>query len=295
LNASSRKRLPSLNALRAFEAAARHMSLSLAASELNVTPAAVSHQIRLLEEHIGLPVFARNGRGLALTDAGSAGLRDLREAFARLSAAMDAISSLGETGSLSVSVAPSFATKWLLPRLESFEREHPDIDVHVSASVEAPDFARDRVDAAIGYGAGGYAEIFSEKLLSESIIPVCRPDLLAGRTLRSAGDLLGFSLLHDDSPDNDPSCPNWETWLRAAGVPHADAAILGKGVALAKSTLAAMDIKAGRLARPIDVEHPVDFGYYFLAPRAKLNLPKVSYFRDWLRREAAAPALVAAM
>ncbi len=120
-----RRSLPPLNALRAFETAARHMSISRAAAELSVTPAAISHQIRLLEDHIGLPVFARSGRGLALTDAGAAGLRDLREGFARLAAAMDAIDSLGEAGVLSVSVAPSFAAKWLLPRLGSFQRAHP--------------------------------------------------------------------------------------------------------------------------------------------------------------------------
>jgi LysR family glycine cleavage system transcriptional activator len=136
MNSPLRRSLPPLNALRAFEAAARHLNLSLAANELNVTPAAISHQVRLLEEHIGLPVFERNGRGLALSDAGAAGLPDLREAFARLSAAMDAIESLGETDTLSVSVAPSFAAKWLLPRLESFERERLEIDVHVSVSMQ---------------------------------------------------------------------------------------------------------------------------------------------------------------
>jgi LysR family transcriptional regulator, glycine cleavage system transcriptional activator len=301
MNSTLRRSLPPLNALRAFEAAARHLSLSLAANELNVTPAAISHQVRLLEDHIGLPVFERNGRGLALTDAGAAGLPDLREAFARLSAAMDAIGSLGETGTLSVSVAPSFAAKWLLPRLESFEREQPQIDVHVSVSMQLADFARDRIDVAIRYGAGGYPEVFFEKLLAETVMPVCSPDLLRGRILHSPRDLLSLTLLHDDSPDNDPSCPNWEMWLRAAGVDDVEvdrgprfnqaslvieSAILGRGVALAKSTLAAADIEAGRLVRPIEAERPVDFAYYFVAPRAKLNLPKVVYFRDWLRRQA---------
>jgi LysR family glycine cleavage system transcriptional activator len=301
MSSTVRRSLPPLNALRAFEAAARHLSLSLAANELNVTPAAISHQVRLLEDHIGLPVFERNGRGLALTDAGAAGLPDLREAFARLSAAMDAIGSLGETGTLSVSVAPSFAAKWLLPRLESFEREQPQIDVHVSVSMQLADFARDRIDVAIRYGAGGYPEVFFEKLLAETVMPVCSPDLLRGRILHSPRDLLSLTLLHDDSPDNDPSCPNWEMWLRAAGVEDVEvdrgprfnqaslvieSAILGRGVALAKSTLAAADIEAGRLVRPIEAERPVDFAYYFVAPRAKLNLPKVVYFRDWLRRQA---------
>src|ERR1700677_1264080 len=162
MSSTVRRSLPPLNALRAFEAAARHLNLSLAANELNVTPAAISHRVRLLEEHIGLPVFERNGRGLVLTDAGVAGLRDLREAFAHLSAAMDAIGSLGETGTLSVSVAPSFAAKWLLPRLEAFEREQPQIDVTVSVSMQLADFARDRIDVPILYGAGGSAEGFFE-------------------------------------------------------------------------------------------------------------------------------------
>ncbi len=286
--------------MRAFEAAARHLSLSLAANELNVTPAAIRHQIRQFEDHIGLPVFERNGRGLALTDAGAAGLRDLREAFAHLAAAMDAIGSLGEGGVLSVSVPPSFAAKWLLPRLDSFEREHPEIDVRVSASTEIADFKRDRIDVAIGYGPGGYGDVFLEKLLTETVIPVCSPALLGDAVVRTARDLLGLTLLHDDSPDNDSSYPNWDNWMRAAGVHDADvergprfnqsslvieSAILGRGVALAKSTLVAADIQAGRLVQPIDGESPVSFAYYFIAPRAKLNLPKVAYFREWLRRQ----------
>ena len=299
----ARHALPPLNALRAFEAAARHLSLSLAANELNVTPAAISHQVRLLEDHIGLPVFERNGRGLALTDAGAAGIRDLREAFAHLTAAMDAIGSLGETGVLSVSVAPSFATKWLMPRLISFEREHPQIDIHISASVQLAEFARDHIDVAIRYGAGGYPNVHFEKLLAETVIPVCSPSLTGGRQLDSAREFVGLTLLHDDSPENDPSCPNWDTWLRAAGINDVDvargprfnqsslvieAAILGQGVALAKSALAAADLQAGRLVRPIDTQRPVDFSYYFVAPRAKLNLPKVAYFHQWLKQQAAA-------
>ncbi len=296
-----RRSMPPLNSLKAFEAAARHLSISLAAQELSVTPAAISHQVRQLEDFIGLPVFERNGRGLALTDAGRAGLRDLRQGFASLEAAMDAIETLGETGVLNVSVAPSFASKWLLPRLSSFEAEHPDIDVHVSASMQLTDFANDGVDIAIRYGAGGYADVVFEKLLTETLIPVCSPDFLRNvHALKSINDLDGATLLHDDSPDNDPSCPNWEMWLRAAGVTNVDAsrgprynqaslvieaAILGRGVALTKSALAAGDIEAGRLVRPFSTVLPVDFAYYFVAPKAKLNLPKVAFFREWLRKQ----------
>jgi len=296
-----RRHLPPLNALRAVEAAARHMSISLAANELNVTPAAISHQIRLLEDHIGLPVFVRSGRGLALSDAGAAGLRDLREAFARLSAAMDAIDSLGEAGILSVSVAPSFAAKWLLPRLGSFQRTHPEIDVHVSASMQLADFAKDGVDIAIRYGGGTYTDVVVKKLLKESVIPVCSPEFLATHgPLRSADNLVGLTLLHDDSPDNDPSCPTWEMWLRAASMPQIDAtrgprfnqsslvieaAVLGRGVALAKTALAAQDLRSRRLVQPLPSSMTVDFAYYIVAPRAKLNLPKVSHFIAWLESQ----------
>lgn len=297
-----RRQLPPLNALRAFEAAARHMNISQAANELNVTPAAISHQIRLLEDHIGLPVFVRSGRGLALSDAGAAGLRDLREAFSRLSSAMDAIDSLGEAGILSVSVAPSFAAKWLLPRLGSFQRAHPEIDVHVSASMSLTDFTKDGIDIAIRYGGGSYSDVTVQKLLQESVIPVCSPEFLSAHgPLQSANDLVGLTLLHDDSPDNDPSCPTWEMWLRAAGMPHIDstrgprfnqaslvieAAVLGRGVALAKTALAAQDLRSQRLVQPFASSMAVEFAYYIVAPRAKLNLPKVSHFVAWLGKQA---------
>ncbi len=297
-----RRQLPPLNALRAFEAAARHMSITQAAGELRVTPAAISHQVRILEDHVGLPLFMRNGRGLALTDAGSAGLRDLREGFARLGAAMDAIDSLGEAGVLSVSVAPSFAAKWLLPRLDSFQAAHPEIDVHVSASMELTDFVKDGVDLAIRYGAGRYSDLAVERLLAESVVPVCSPEFLERQgPFAGPADLVEATLLHDDSPDNDPSCPNWEMWLTAAGARHIDAArgprfnqsslvieaaVLGRGIALAKTALAARDLRHGRLVQPFRSAMKVDFAYFIVAPRAKLNLPKVSYFIDWLRNEA---------
>jgi LysR family glycine cleavage system transcriptional activator len=293
--------LPSLNALRAFEAAARHLSIAGAADELHVTSAAISHQIRHLEDHLGMPVFQRNGRNLILTDAGQAGLPSIKEGFALLTAAMDAIDSLGETGSLAISVAPSFATKWLLPRLHRFEALHPEIDVKVNASMQLCDFAKDGIDVAIRYGAGTYSDLMAEKLIQESLIPVCSPDWLAsGPPLRRPDDLKNHTLLHDDSPDNDPSCPNWEMWLRAAGVHDIDAsrgprfnqsslvleaAMLGRGIALAKSTLAAADIAGGRLIRPLPGHSPVGFAYYLVAPKSKLNLPKVSFFRDWLWEE----------
>jgi LysR family transcriptional regulator, glycine cleavage system transcriptional activator len=297
------RRLPPLNALRAFEAAARHLSLSKAAEELSVTPAAISHQIRTLEDHLGVGLFRRDGRSLLLTDAGQACLPGIRDGFDRLAEAIDAIDSLGMAGVLTVSVAPSFASKWLVPRLDRFQEKHPEIDVRVSASMQVTDFSRDDVDLAIRYGGGRYADLVVEKLLPESVFPVCSPSLLKGKApLASPEDLRGYTLLHDDSPDNDESCPTWEMWLKAAGVSGMEtgrgprfnqsslvieAAILGKGVALAKSILSASDLAQGRLVKPFQVNAPVEFAYYVVCPKAKLNLPKVAVFRDWLRAEAA--------
>jgi len=300
------KRLPPLNSLRAFECAARHLSYTLAAKELNVTPAAISHHIRQLEDHLGLALLERDGRSLVLTDAGKAALPGIREGFGRLMGAMDAIDRLGEGGILNVSVAPSFAAKWLLSRLDRFQSAHPEIDVHVAASMGLADFGQDSVDIAIRYGGGLYPGLAVEKLLPEAIVAVCSPSLLAIsgapinlRTLRY------HTLLHDDSPDADASCPNWEMWLRAAGIADVDAArgprfnqsslvleaaARGRGIALAKSALAAEDLASGRLVSLFQGSTPVEFAYYIVSTKPKLNLPKVSHFRDWLVAEAARDA-----
>ncbi len=298
------RRLPPLNALRAFEAAARHLSLSKAAEELSVTPAAISHQIRTLEDHLGVALFRRDGRALLLTDAGQACLPGIREGFDRLASAIDEIDSLGMAGVLTVSVAPSFAAKWLLPRLDRFQVKHPEIDVRVSASMQLTDFSRDDVDMAIRYGGGRYPDLVVERLLEESVFPVCSPGLLKDKgALENPEGLRHHTLLHDDSPDNDESCPTWEMWLKAAGVTGLDAsrgprfnqsslvieaAMLGRGVALAKATLATADLAEGRLVKPFEVSAPVHFAYYVVCPKAKLNLPKVALFRDWLRLEVSA-------
>lgn len=298
------KRLPPLNSLRAFEAVARHLSISKAADELAVTPAAVSHQIKTLEDHLGVSLFRRDKRNLMLSDAGQACLPGIREAFERLAAAVGEIDSLGIGGILTVSVAPSFAAKWLLPRLDRFQAQHAEIDVRVSASMQLVDFARDDVDLAIRYGAGRYPDLVVEQLMTEAVFPVCSPKLMKGKNaLKAPTALSGHTLLHDDSPDGDVSCPTWAMWLKAAGVEKVDAsrgprfnqsslvieaAILGRGVALAKAALAAADLAEGRLVKPFEVSAPVDFAYYIVCPKAKLNLPKVARFRDWLRVEASA-------
>ena len=301
--AASPKRLPPLNSLRAFVAAARHLSLAKAADELNVTPGAVSQQIKQLEDHLGVALFRRTNRQLLLTDEGQACLPGLIESFDRMHEALQAIARVGQDGRLTVSVAPSLASKWIVPRLDRFSAKHPEIDVLVSASMQLADFDAEDIDCAIRYGAGRYPGLVVEKLMEESVIPVCSPALLKEkRPLRTPADLRHFTLLHDDSPDQDPSCPDWRMWLRAAGIDAIDArrglrfnqsslvveaAISGRGVALAKARLATDDIRAGRLATLFDVKQAIQFAYYFVAPPAKSALKRVQSFRKWLQDEIA--------
>lgn len=298
------KRLPPLNSLRVFEAAARHLSFTKAAEELHVTPGAVSQQIKALEDFIGTPVFRRHKRALLLTDEAQAGLPVLREGFEKLAEAARLISARVDSGKLTVSVAPSLASKWLVPRLDRFHERHPDVDVWVSADMDVVDFAVDDIDIAIRYGPGGYQNLVVEHLMAESIVPVCSPSLLIGeRPLKTPKDLVHHTLLHDGSPDQDESCPTWPMWLKAAGVCDVDgargpkfnqsslvieAAVAGKGVALAKSQLALADLEAARLVIPFDMTTPSDFAYYIVHPQARGNSSAVKAFKTWLHEEATA-------
>ena len=299
-----RRRLPPLNALRAFEVTARHMSVTKAADELAVTPAAVSHQIKALEDHLGLSLFERTKGTLLLSDAGQAILPGIRDGFDNFDSALKAVDNLGDAGVLTVSVAPSFAAKWLLPRLDRFQTAFPDIDVRVAASMTLTDFQRDGVDLAIRYGGGRYGNLHVERLLAEAVSPVCSPKLMEGVAATDVEALLKTAtLLHDDSPDEDPSCPTWPMWLKAAGLADIDgsrgprfnqsslvveAAVRGRGIALGKARLAAEDLAAGTLVKPFGDGVAVDFAYYIVCPTAKLVLRKVSSFCDWLRAEASA-------
>lgn len=292
------RKLPPLNALRSFEVAARCRSFTKAAAELLVTPAAVGQQVRQLEDFMGVRLFRRENRVLVLTPAGEACLPGIREGFAQLAAAVSLAKPQTKAGRLTVSVAPSFAAKWLLPRLHDFELRHPDIDVHVDASMPLVDLHDGSIDVAIRYGSGQYPGLRVERLLGEEIIPVCSPGLRDGdRPLGSPQDLLAHTLLHDESPDNDPSCPTWPMWLRAAGVhgvdgtrgPHfsqsslvLEAAVLGRGVALAKATIAADDLAAGKVVRLFEMSVPLAFAYYLVYPENAGQSPKVAAFRQWL-------------
>lgn len=296
-----RSQLP-LNALRAFEAAARHLSFKLASEELSVTPAAVSQQIRSLEDYLGIPLFRRTSRALILTDQAQESLEPLRQGFDLIEDACNRLQRPQEDNVLRLSLAPSFAAKWLIPRLERYYDENSDIIVKINATNELVDFSREDVDLAIRYGPGGYSGLHVEELMREEVFPVAAPTLLEGEdAVWTPADLARVTLIHDDSSLDDESNPTWPMWLKAAGVRGGDgqralhfnqtalaleAAIAGRGVVLAKRTLAETDLKQGRLVRLFKQSHPVDFAYYIVCPDEKRALSKVASFMDWLRSEA---------
>lgn len=292
------RRLPPLNGLRAFEAAARHLSFSKAADELHVTPAAISHQIKALEGYLGVPLFRRLNKGLLLSEAGQAALPNLREGFDQIARAVDAVRAWDVRRPLTVSTAPSFGAKWLVPRLAGFRQAHPGIEVRVDASPELVDFAREDVDLAIRYGSGDYPGLITERLLVEEVFPVCSPRLREGpEPLCTPADLRHHTLLHVDWVQQPEMWPDWSMWLRAAGVEEVDptrgprfsmstmaaqAAIEGHGVALGSSVLLRDDLQAGRLIKPFELGFPVDFAYYLVYPEPNAERPKVIAFRQWL-------------
>ena len=298
------RRLPPLNALRAFEAAARHLSVSAAAGELHVTPAAISHQVKALEAWLGVQLFRRLNRQVLLTDAGQTCLRGLRDGFDRLAATVEKVRAQSIEGPITITAATSFASKWLVPRLDRFRNSHPDIDVRLDANTALTDFDRDSVDLGIRYGRGPYPGLRCDRLLAESVFPVCSPKLMRGvRALRRPRDLVHHTLLHIDMPVMGETEPTWEMWLRAAGVrevdwtrgPHfsvssmaIEMAIAGQGVVLGSDVLCAADLAARRLVRPFAVGLPLDFAYWIVSPAATADRPKVAAFRSWLLAEAQA-------
>lgn len=298
-----RRRLPPLNALRAFEAAARHLNFSRAADELSVTPGAVSQQIQNLEDYVGAPLFRRTPKGLLLTDAAQTALPALREAFDGLAEAASLLTAAVDGRRLTLTAAPSFAAKWLVPRLGRFEAAYPQVDVWLSAGLDLVDLTAGEVDIALRYGAGRYPGMEVRRLIGETVIPVLSPELHAASPLDGPEDLARHLLLHDGSPDPDDSCPDWTMWLAARGVRDVDgargprfnqsslvieAAVNGRGVALAKRTLAQDDLDAGRLVAPLQIATAVDFAYYLVHPKAKGRLPQVKAFISWITAEAEA-------
>src|SRR5262245_52714393 len=297
-----------LNALRAFEASARHESFSAAASELHVTAAAVGQLVRSLEEKLGTPLFLRSPGGrtrLVLTEAAERALPDIRAGFERLSLGVARLREGSASGVLTVTVSPAFAAKWLLPRIERFQAAWPDTDVRLDASIEILDFAAHGIDIGVRYGAGAWPGLTAEKLMEEEVFPVCSPALLAQqRRLRKPAELAGLKLIHDLSVDARSGFATWDMWLEKAGAKGVgakrglrinnsaavlQAAIDGQGVALARSIMAHDDLAAGRLVRLFpEVELGSALAYYVVYRPEHGALPKLLAFRDWLVREAAA-------
>jgi LysR family glycine cleavage system transcriptional activator len=291
-----------LNALKVFWAAARHGSFVKAANELHVTASAVSLQIRQLEDELGLKLFERTPKGLALTAAGSRVLPDVNAAFEKLRTTFLTLAETDASGAmLTVSAAPSFAAKWLLPRLNRFLSLHPEIEVSIKATVELADFDRGEADLGIRYGRGDYADLETELLMREMVFPVCSPELLKGQKKRPTVDFLNdVTLLHDDSADQNEALPGWKMWLRAAAIDGVDwrkgprfnqtvlsieAAAAGLGVALAPAVLVEGDLASGRLVRLDTAELSEPFAYYLVYPAEKAERAAVKAFRAWLLNE----------
>ncbi|WP_339716567.1 transcriptional regulator GcvA [uncultured Sneathiella sp.] len=291
-------RFPPLKALRSFEAAARHLSFSKAAEELFVTPAAVSHQVKALEDWLGVILFKRLNRAVILTNEGQNYVMGVRNGLEIIGAATEKIMLQDASGALHVDTLPSFAARWLLPRLSRFREVHPDIDVRLSASDHLTDFNREDVDVVIRYGHGHYPGLRVNKLLTEELMfPVCSPNLLEGKhPLRHPNDLKYHTLLHDDMRID------WQAWLAMAGVTGVDpkkgpsfndssmlltAAMEGQGVALGRSTLAADDLMAGRLVQPFNIQPmQADHAYYIVSPEEAADRPRIAAFREWIMEEA---------
>ena len=297
-----------LNALRAFEASARHQSFSLAAQELNVTPAAVGQLVRTLEDWLGSPLFVRSTSGrarLVTTEVAEQALPDIRAGLERLAVGLERLRSGSAGGVLTVTVSPAFAAKWLLPRIERFQAAWPETDLRLDTSLKPVDFVAQRIDVGVRYGRGQWPGLAAEKLMDEEVYPVCAPALLTTATLQAPGDLRGQVLIHDQSVDTSTGFASWQAWLRHAGVQGVptdrglrinnsaavlQAAIDGQGVALARSVMAHDDLAAGRLVRLFpQVRLESALAYYVVYRPECIAQPKVAAFRDWLLREALGP------
>lgn len=287
------ERLPPLNAIRVFEAAGRHLSFIRAADELHITPSAVSHQIRLLEERLGVKLFRRLNRQVVLTPEGQSYLLPVRAALEQIGTATARVTGRCARGPLTISVAPSFAVRWLVPRLPDFQHQHPEIEVRPIVSTEVADLRRSDVDVAIRSGRGGWPGLAAHRLMGEELVPVCSPALLEGpKPLRRPEDLAGHTLLQVV-----PRAGEWRSWLSAVGVTGVDAdagprfqslsdaidaAALGLGVVIVNLVLIGGDLESGRLVRPFTFELPSDTAYYFVCQDERSEEPRIAAFREWL-------------
>jgi len=289
-------RLPPMQALRAFEAAASTGSLTRAAEALHLTHGAISHQIKALEADLGVRLVERAGRGIRLTDEGQRFANRVRTAFAELSDAVREMTDHANPRQLRVSVIPSFAARWLLPRMGRFLAAHPDIDLDVRANLALADFHREDTDVAIRYGFGDWPGLVAEHLLDEIVFPVCSPRYANGKLPARPADLARHLLLRSDSEF-------WKPWFEAAGLDWPEpvrgpmfndsshmlqAAAEGQGIALARSSLLGNDLHNGALVRLFDVVVPAPRKYFLVYPPRLAKAPKLAAFRQWLNDEVAA-------
>lgn len=295
------RKLPPLKSLQAFEATARHLSFSKAAEELFVTPAAVSQQVRQLEDWLSVLLFRRLTREIRLTDAGQKALPLVTEGFDRLAEGVQRLTEDDETGILTVTAAPTFAAKWLVPRLAHFNDRYPDLNVRVDASLGLVDFEREGVHVGIRLGAGDYPGMRTDWFMDEDVILACSPELLVGpHPLTTPENVKHHRLLHVDwGGIRNP--PSFEQWFKLAAVDGADTrrgdsftienlaiqvAISGGGVVLVSKISVEEDLKAGRLVAPFDISLPSHSAYWIVSPERMADRPKIVAFRDWLFEEA---------
>ena len=291
------RRLPPLNTLRTFEAAARHESFTRAAEELSVTQGAVSQQVKALEVQLGVALFKRERQRLLITEPGRDYQAVVRDALDRIALGTERLLQRQPSAILTVSTSPDFAAKWLVHRLGRFAEDHPDIDLRVSATMHHVDFSHEAVDVAVRHGDGQWPGLHALRLSDERLFPVCSPRFLPARRRRvNPVALQTIPLLHLDSRKD------WARWLQGAGMAPTrlvhgpvlnrasmliDAAVNGQGMALARTTLAAWDLINARLVRPFAFELPLSKTYWIVCPNASSSVPRIAAFRDWLMREAA--------
>lgn len=295
-----------LNALRAFEASARHQSFALAAQELGVTPAAVGQLVRKLEDWLGTALFIRSNSGksrLIATETALAALPNLSAGFQKLAHGLELLQQDTATGVLTVTVSPAFAAKWLLPRFERFHAACPDTDVRLEVSLAPVDFVSRQVDIGVRYGTGSWSGLIAERLMGEEVFPVCSPELLKQLgPVQTAEQLVGAPLIHDLSMDGHADFPVWEKWFAKAGIVNISSARVMKinnsaavlqaamdssGIALARSVMAHDDLVAGRLVRLLPhIHHESRLAYHVVYRPDRARLPQLSAFRDWLLDEA---------
>lgn len=292
------KSLPPLNSLRAFEAAARHMSFSKAANELNVTPGAISQQIKLLESFLSLTLFRRLNRQILLTESGQILLPKLSEAFDMLGNAIQSINTYDENEPLTITAPPAFISKWLIPKLCDFNQIHPEIDVRIDSSTRVIDFEHEKMDVGIRFSLEQDKSLDSSHLLSLEVIAVCSPDLVNNEpALHQPSDLVHHTLLNYGGPMEDNTWPDWTMWLSTMEIEGVDpshailfnqsemmlqAAIEGQGVALTSSVVAENDIQTGRLVQPFKHSMPIHFSYFLVSSHQNAKLKRVKAFKNWI-------------